>query len=294
MRASANNSFACFPRVSLLGLAVFAVASLLLAWPSFAQFTDPDANIGARPELLKDVSIDQRLNQQVPLDLRFRDEHGQPVVLNQYFGGKPVVLSLVYYTCPMLCTDELNGLDRALKAIPMTVGKDFNVLTVSIDPSDTAVMAEAKQTLYTSMYGRPEAAAGWHFLTGEESQIKTLADAVGYHYAYDPQSKQFAHAAAVMVLTPDGRLSRYFYGINYPSRDLRLGIEDASGGKIGSAVDAVLLFCYHYDPHTGKYGLIVSRAIQIGAGLTILFIGGLLFVLTRNGNQRFALPQRHA
>jgi protein SCO1 len=293
MHVSAHNSSACFSRTSRLGFAAFALASLLLARPSSAQFTDPDANIGARPELLKDVSIDQRLDQQVPLDLRFRDEHGKQVVLNQYFSDKPVVLSLVYYTCPMLCTDELNGLDRALKAIPMTVGKDFNVLTVSIDPSDTAVMAEAKQTLYTSMYGRPEGAAGWHFLTGEDSQIKALASAVGYHYAYDPESKQFAHAAAVMVLTPDGRLSRYFYGINYPSRDIRLGIEDASGGKIGSAVDAVLLFCYHYDPHTGKYGLIVSRAIQIGAGLTILFIGGLLFVLTRN-NQRLALPGRHA
>jgi protein SCO1 len=280
--------------LSRASLAACALALLLLARPAAAQFTDPDANIGTRPELLKDVSIDQRLNQQVPLNLHFRDEHGQPAVLSQYFNGKPVVLSLVYFSCPMLCTDELNGLDRALKAIPMNIGSDFNVLTVSIDPTDTAVVAEAKQTLYTGMYGRPGAAAGWHFLTGENSQIKSLADAVGYRYAYDAESKQYAHAAAVMILTPEGKVSRYFYGINYPSRDLRLGLAEASDGKIGSPVDAVLLFCYHYDPHTGKYGLMISRAIQIGAGLTILFIGALFFVLTRSGSNRFALPHRQA
>jgi len=192
----------------------------------------------------------------------------------------------------MLCTDELNGLDRSLKAIPMTIGKDFNVLTVSIDPTDTPLIAEAKQTLYTGMYMRPGAAAAWHFLTGENSQIKALTDAVGYHYAYDAQSKQFAHAAGIMMLTADGKVSRYFYGIQYPSRDLRLGLEDASNGKIGSPVDAVLLFCYHYDPHTGKYGLIISRVMQIGAAVTVLFIGGLLLFLMRS--DRFSLPHRHA
>jgi protein SCO1/2 len=290
MRTSASNSARFAWCASRVCPAAFALASLL-AHPAVAQFTNPDQNIGVRPELLKDVSIEQRLNQQVPLDLHFRDEHGHPAVLSQYFDGKPVVLSLVYFSCPMLCTDELNGLDRTLKAIPMTVGKDFTVLTVSIDPTDTTVVADSKQTLYTSMYGRPGAAAGWHFLTGEDSQIKALAAAIGYHYAYDPDSKQFAHAAAVMILTPEGRISRYFYGINYPSRDMRLGLADASDGKIGSPVDAVLLFCYHYDPHTGKYGLIISRVVQIGAGLTILFIGALLFVLTRGGSP---LPHRRA
>jgi protein SCO1/2 len=294
MRTPVSNSDRFVSCASRVGLAAFALASLLVARPAVAQFSDPDQNIGVRPELLKDVSIDQRLNEQVPLDLHFRDEHGHPVVLSQYFDGKPVVLSLVYFTCPMLCTDELNGLDRTLKVIPMDIGKDYNVLTVSIDPTDSTVVADAKQTLYTSMYGRPGAAAGWHFLTGEDSQIKALAAAVGYHYAYDAQSKQFAHAAGVMILTPEGKLSRYLYGINYGSRDMRLALTDASDGKIGSPVDAVLLFCYHYDPHTGKYGLIISRVVQIGAGLTILFLGALLFVLTRSGGNRFAVPHRHA
>jgi protein SCO1 len=196
-----------------------------------------------------------------------------------------VILSLVYFSCPMLCTQELNGLDRSMKLIPLTIGKDFNVVTVSIDPTDEPVMAEAKQALYTGMYGRPGAAEGWHFLVGQDSQIHALADAVGYHYAYDSQSKQYAHAALILVLTPDGKISRYFYGITYPSRDLRLGLEDASNGKIGSPVDQILLFCYHYDPHTGKYGLVISRVIQIAGALTILGIGGMILILSRGKHE---------
>jgi protein SCO1 len=265
-------------------------AALLGAVPAGAQIMDPTQNIGVRPELLKDVSIDQRLNQQVPFDLKFRDEHGQPVTLGQFFiPGKPVVLSLVYFSCPMLCTEELNGLDRSLKLIPMSIGKDFQVVTVSIDPTDEPILAEAKRDLYTGMYGRPGAAQGWHFLTGENSQIKALADSVGYHYAYDPDSKQFAHAALVMVLTGDGKISRYFYGVNYPSRDLRFGLEQASNGKIGSPVDQVLLFCYHYDPNTGKYGLIISRVIQLGGAVTLLGVGALIFFLSRGEN--YSVPR---
>jgi protein SCO1 len=269
-------------------------AALLCAQPAGAQIMDPTQNIGIRPELLKDVSIDQRLDQQVPFDLTFRDEHGRLVRLGQFFTpGKPVVLSLVYFSCPMLCTEELNGLDRSLKLIPMSIGKDFEVVTVSIDPADEPILAEAKQELYTGMYGRPGAAKGWHFLTGENSQIKALADSVGYHYAYDPDSKQFAHAALIIVLTGDGKISRYFYGVNYPSRDLRFGLEQASNGKIGSAVDQVLLFCYHYDPNTGKYGLIISRVIQLGGALTLLGIGALIFFLSRGEN--YSVPRsRHA
>lgn len=274
-------------------LAVAGLA-LLCAKPAPAQIMDPTQNIAVRPDLLKDVSIDQKLNDQVPLDLKFRDEHGNPVSLGQFFTpGKPVVLSLVYFSCPMLCTEELNGLDRSLKLIPMSIGKDFQVVTVSIDPTDEPIMAETKQELYTGMYGRPGSASGWHFLTGENSQIKALADAVGYHYAYDPDSKQFAHAALIIVLTGEGKISRYFYGVSYPSRDLRLGIEDASDGKIGSPVDQVLLFCYHYDPHTGKYGLVISRVIQLGGGITLLALGLLVFFLARGEN--YALPRsKHA
>jgi protein SCO1/2 len=268
-----------------------AVTLALCPAAARAQFTDPMQNLGKRPDLLKDVSIDQKLNSSIPLNLVFRDEHGRSVELGEYFGRKPVVLSLVYYTCPMLCTQVLNGLDRALKEIPMSIGKDFNVVTVSIDPADRPVLAEAKQALYTGMYGRPGAAQGWHFLTGDEPQIKQLADAVGFRYAYDPDSKQFAHAAGIMLLTPQGKISRYYYGVQYPVRDLRLGLVEASQGKIGSPVDRILLFCYHYDPHTGKYGLLISRIIQLAGILTVL-IGGIFLILLFRGEHYALRGQR--
>ncbi|HXJ16372.1 MAG TPA: SCO family protein [Candidatus Polarisedimenticolia bacterium] len=268
-----------------------AVTLALCPAAARAQFTDPMQNLGKRPDLLKDVSIDQKLNSSIPLNLVFRDEHGRSVELGRYFGRKPVVLSLVYYTCPMLCTQVLNGLDRALKEIPMSIGKDFNVVTVSIDPADRPVLAEAKQALYTGMYGRSGAAQGWHFLTGDEPQIKQLADAVGFRYAYDPDSKQFAHAAGIMLLTPQGKISRYYYGVQYPVRDLRLGLVEASQGKIGSPVDRILLFCYHYDPHTGKYGLLISRIIQLAGILTVL-IGGIFLILLFRGEHYALRGQR--
>lgn len=269
-----------------------ALASALLAHPSTAsaQFTDPTQGIGVCPELLKDVGIDQKLNNTIPLGLTFRDEHGRTVELGQYFTGKPVILTLVYYNCPMLCTQVLNALDRSMQLIPMEIGKDFNVLTVSIDPTETPRLAEAKWALYTGMYRRPGGPQGWHFLTGDEPQIKQLADAVGFRYAYDPDSKQYAHASAIMLLTGEGKISRYFWGVTYPERDLRLGLVEASEGKIGSPVDQVLLFCYHYDPHTGKYGLLVSRMIQLGGLLTVL-IGGLFLILLFRG-EHYALPGR--
>ncbi|HEX4075499.1 MAG TPA: SCO family protein [Candidatus Acidoferrales bacterium] len=272
-------------RIRLAGAALVASALLLLPSLASAQLLgdpmNPTQNLGFHPDLLKQVSIDQKLNESIPLNLTFRDEHGKTVELAQYFGSKPVILTLVYYSCPMLCTQVLNGLDRSMENIPLTIGKDFNVVTVSIDPTERPVLAEAKQELYTGMYERPGAAQGWHFLTGDEPQIKTLADAVGFHYAYDPDSKQYAHAAAIMLLTPDGRISRYFYGVTYPERDLRLGLVDASSGKIGSPLDAAMLYCYHYDPHTGKYGLLISRVIQVSGALTILLGGIGLFVLFR-------------
>ena len=270
----------------LIGIAIVSALFLFLhVSPSDAQFTDPAQGVGVRPELLKEVGVDQKLNDSIPLDLTFHDEHGNLVALRQYFGSKPVILALVYFNCPMLCTQVLNGLDRSLELIPMSIGKDFNVLTVSIDPTDRPVLAEAKQAVYLGMYGRPGAAQGWHFLTGDEPQIKQLAAAVGFRYAYDPDSKQYAHASAIMMLTPDGKLSRYFYGISYPERDLRLGLVEASQGKIGSPVDQALLFCYHYDPHTGKYGLLISRVLQLAGGLTVLCGGIFLAVLFRSGRQ---------
>jgi len=265
----------------------------LLAYPAAcaAQLTGPVQNIGVRPELLKEVGIDQKLNDVIPLGLTFRDENGNPVKLSQYFGQKPVLLSLVYYNCPMLCTQVLNGIDRSLRYVPMDIGKDFEVVTVSIDPSESPKLASAKRDLYVGIYGRPGAAEGWHFLTGDESQIKQLANAAGFRYAYDADSKQFAHASVIMILTPEGKISRYFYGIQYPSRDVRLGLVEASEGKIGSPVDQILLFCYHYDPITGKYGLLVSRVIKAGGLLTMLAIGVLVLVLRRG--EHYELPRRN-
>jgi protein SCO1/2 len=284
--------FSASGRAASLGVWLIAAATVIAFLPSStdAQLQGPVQDIGVRPSLLKEVGVDQKLNQSIPLDLAFRDEHGKPVQLGEYFGKKPVILSMVYYNCPMLCTQVLNGLESGLKLIPMDIGKQFDVVTVSIDPLERPVLAEAKQALYTGLYGRPGAAAGWHFLTGDEQQIRQLANAVGFRYAYDPDSKQFAHASAITLLTPEGKISRYFYGIEFPSRDLRLGLVEASAGKIGSPVDQVLLFCYHYDPSTGKYGLLISRLIQAAGAATVLAIGALILVLYRK--EHYALPER--
>lgn len=287
------NLFVTKAPASLCGRSIVAVLALVLALLPLstpAQLQGPVQDIGVRPSLLKEVGIDQKLNQSIPLDLVFRDEHGKPVRLGEYFGQKPVILSMVYYNCPMLCTQVLNGLESSLKLIPMDIGNQFNVVTVSIDPTERPVLAEAKQALYTGLYGRPDAAQGWHFLTGEEPQIRQLANALGFRYAYDPDSKQFAHASAIMLLTPEGKISRYFYGITFPSRDMRLGLVEASEGKIGTPVDQVLLFCYHYDPSTGKYGLLISRLIQLAGAVTVLAIGSLILVLYKK--EHYALPER--
>ncbi len=261
-------------RLGALGLTLLlCVAVFLASGVSRAQT--------ARPALLTDVGINQKLNERVPLDLSFRDDTGNTVRLREYFGEKPVILSLVYYDCPMLCTQVLNGLERSLQGISLDVGKQFNVVTLSINPRETPGLAAVKKRIYAGMYGRRLAEQGWHFLTGEEEAIKELARAVGFHYAYDPESGQYAHATAIMVLTPDGRLSRYFYGIQYPSRDLRLGLVEASAGKIGTPVDQLLLFCYHYDPATGKYGLVILNLVRAAGLATVLAIAGLVLVLFR-------------
>ena len=278
--------------VLLASLAV-AAAFLSVAPGAAGQLaSDPMQSVGVRPELLKQVGIDQKLNQTIPLNLAFRDENGNRVELEQYFGQKPVILTLVYYNCPMLCTQVLNGVESGLKELPTDIGKQFDVVTISIDPTESHVLAKVKKEMYVGMYGRPGAAEGWHFLTGDEAQIKQLADAVGFRYAYDPDTKQFAHASAIMLLTPEGKISRYFYGIQFPSRDLWLGLVEASEGKIGTPVDQVLLFCYHYDPATGKYGLLISRVIQAGGALTVLILGIAMVILFRG--EHYALPQRKA
>src|SRR5438094_1749677 len=217
-----------------------------------------------RPAGLRDVGLDQKLNERLPLNLQFRDEAGQVVRLGDYFGNTPVILTLNYFDCPMLCPLVLNDVLRAVRAIPLALGKDFRVLTVSIDPHDIAAVAAVKQQSYVERYGRPGAADAWHFLTGDEETIESLARAVGFRYVFDLQSRQYAHTAGIMVLTPDGRLARYFYGVEYSPRDLRLALVEASQGRIGSLADQILLFCFHYDPASGRYTLVMLNAVRAG------------------------------
>jgi protein SCO1/2 len=275
----------------VLHLGILAVAQALLPVayaqqaPAMAQTGMPGLrpdNSKVLPPLLQGIGIDQRLNEQVPLELQFRDETGKGVRLGDFFGKKPIILSLVYFDCPMLCTMAENGLLHSLQEVKFTVGREFDVLTISFDPRDTAELAAAKKAVYVGLYGRKGAERGWHFLTGDEASIEQLTRAVGFRYRYDPASKQFVHATGIMLLTPQGKVARYFYGIFYPARDLRLGLVEASVNKIGSPVDEVLLFCCRYDPATGKYGVVVSRVIQISGLMTILFIGGLILALSRS------------
>ncbi len=238
------------------------------------------------PPQLMDVGIDQRLNNQVPLDLVFHDETGKTVRLGDYFGKRPVILSLVYYNCPQLCPMVENGLLESLNQVRFNIGDQFNVLTVSFDPKDTPLQAFAKRATYLSMYNRKGAAAGWHFLTGDEASIAALTKAVGFRYRYDSKIDQFSHATAIIVLTPQGKVSRYFYGIRYPAGAVRLALVEASQGKIGNPVDAVMLFCSHYDPATGKYSLLISRVLFIAALVTVILLGGLLLVLFLSGRRK--------
>ena len=235
----------------------------------------------AKPGLLSRVGIDQHLNQQVPLDLTFTDETGREVKLGEFFGRRPVVLALVYYECPMLCTQVLNGLVSALGVINFDVGREFDVVAVSINPKEGPGLASQKKQAYVDRYKRPQSAAGWHFLTGKEENIQRLAAAVGFRYAFDEQIQQYAHGAGVEVLTPHGVISKYFYGIEFSARDLKFGLIEASEEHIGSPIDDVLLLCYHYDPTTGKYGVIAIDAVRIGGIATMLALGTFVFVSLR-------------
>jgi len=248
----------------------------------------PPANV--RPPGLKNVGIEQHLDEQIPPALTFRDEAGKAVTLEDYFGKKPMILNLVYYQCPMLCGEVLTGLESALRVLKFDVGKEFDVLTVSFDPKETPEMASAKKAEFLKRYGRPGAARGWHFLTGPAASIDALTKAAGFQYQYDPKSGQFAHATAIMVLTPEGKIAQYYYGVEFAPKDLRLGLIQASENKIGTVVDQVLLYCYHYDPDTGKYGAIISRVLQLAAGATVLILGTFLIVMFRMGPTNSGRP----
>jgi len=242
----------------------------------------PPANL--RPPGLKHVGIEQLLNEQIPPNLTFRDESGNAVRLGDYFGRKPLILNLVYYQCPMLCSEVLSGLESALRVLKFDVGNQFDVLTVSFDPKETPEMAAAKKAEFLKRYERAGAAAGWHFLTGPQSSIDALTQAAGFQYEYDAKTGQFAHGTAIMVLTPEGKIAQYYYGVEFAPKDLRLGLVEASQNKIGTVVDEVLLYCYHYDPDKGKYGAIVSRILKLAAAATILLLGTFLIVMFRLGS----------
>jgi protein SCO1/2 len=269
-------------RNGLFALAL-AVCASVCAWSQAAPKLQPgDSVANQKPSILDQVGLDQRLNQQVPLDLAFVDDNGQAVQLQQYFGSKPVILMLVYYQCPMLCTQVLNGFTGAMNGIVrFNIGREFNVVTVSIDPRDTPQDAAASKKRYLQRYRRAGAAEGWHFLTGKKDQIDALAQSVGFRYAWDPEIKQYAHASGLMLLTPSGRVAQYYYGIEYAPRDIQFGLIEASKGKIGNVVDQVLLYCYHYDPRQGKYGAAVFNVLRLSALATVLALGGFMLIMFR-------------
>jgi protein SCO1 len=280
---------------------LFAFCLLLFAF-CFSASAQPGREMegplyGPRPELgqrdnglpkaLEKVGIDQKLNAQVPLDLPFRDENGNEVKLGQYFSkGKPVILTLVYYECPMLCSQVLTGLLGGMKAMTFSAGKEFEVVTISFDAKEKPDLARKKKETYLKSYGREGAEKGWHFLTGEQASIDAITEAVGFRYAFDEPTKQFAHASVIMLLTPEGKVSRYYFGVEYAPKELRLGLVEASENKVGTIADALLLYCFHYDPSTGKYGLVIMNLVRFGGALTIIGIVGMLILLKRQNRKR--------
>lgn len=266
------------PRLRVKWFLMFLLATM----PIFAQ-----TNSATPPQLPGKVAIDQKLNAQLPMDLMLRDESGRVVRLGQYFNhGRPVLLNFMYYRCPMLCPMVMDGIANGLTELRFDIGREFDVITVSVDPRDTPEQATAKKETYVKRYGRFGAANGWHFLTGPESAIKKLTNTVGFQYAYDIKMDQFAHGAVLLAVTPQGRVSRYLYGFEYKARDLRLALVEASAGKIGNASDAILLLCYHYDPATGKYSRSAMNFVRAGGVATILSLAGFIFIMIRKEHSR--------
>ncbi len=267
-------------RFAALTWMLVGTAAVLSAQGRF--FQGPIGNPASlAPEQLKDVGFDQKLDSQLPLDLAFRDETGRNVRLREFFGSKPVLLAPVYYECPMLCSQTLQGMVGSLKAVSFNAGAEFEVVVVSFDPTETPAQAAKRKDLYARRYGRAGAEKGFHFLTGEEATVKQLMAAMGFRYTYDVKTKQYAHAAGILVATPEGRISRVLYGIEPAPRDLRLGIIEAAAGKIATPADQVLLYCFHYDPATGKYSVVVMNVLRLAAAATVLALGALLLLFIR-------------
>jgi len=263
---------------------LFLTSALAQGWGQGPPPRHAPIPAGEKPRDLEEVRIDQRLDEPLPLDAVFRDENGDEVKLGAYFGSKPVVLALVYYSCPMLCNQVLNGMTSGLDVLKaFSIGKEFEVVTVSFDARETPELARQKKETYIKWYKREGAAEGWHFLTGDQRNIDRLTEAAGFHYKWDEKTTQFIHASGIMIATPDGKLARYFYGIEYAPKDLRLGLVEASAGKIGSPVDQLLLYCYHYAPASGKYGAAVMNIMRMGGAATVIAIIAMFIVFRIRG-----------
>ena len=269
-----------------LGLWVLGLGSIAGAQPGYPSGYSGSTQTPGRvstdvPPQLKDVTFRQRLDAALPLDAVLTDESGRPVTLGQFFGRRPVVLAFVYYSCPMLCTQVMNGLSSALKVMPFSAGHEFDVVLISFDPRDTPAIAAEKKRTHLAYWSTERDAAAWHFLTGDEASIRRVTSAAGFTYRWDEQTGQFAHVSGVLVVTPDGRLSRYFYGVEYSPKELRMALVESGQGRIGSVIDELLLYCFHYDPESGRYGLLVMNLVRLGGVLTVLFIGGFILLMRR-------------
>ncbi len=270
--------------------AAIAALTMLGSAPALAQMTGAPApgyrrDVGtpasAIPAPLREIGFDQKIDDRLPLDVELRDESGRQVRLGEYFGTRPVVLAFVYYDCPMLCTQVLSSMTSTFGVLALDPGRDFEIVVVSFDPRETPALAAEKKALYVERFGRPGTEAGWHFLTGDDAPVKRLTAAAGFRYVWDEKSGQFAHPSGVIVTTPDGRLARYLFGLEYGPRDLRFALIEASEGRVGSAVDSLLLYCYHYDPMTGRYGLVIMRALRVAGAATVLLLGAFITVMVR-------------
>jgi protein SCO1 len=301
MRASksfgASVSFVAF--VSFVLTLSLSTSAQMTGAPAAGYKREPAATASSMPPALRQIGFDQNVNRRLPLDTAFRDEDGNTVRIGEFFGARPVVLAFVYYDCPMLCTQVLNAITSTLGVLALDAGRDFDVVLVSFDPREQPSLAATKKAEYLARYKRPGTERGWHFLTGKEPAIKRLTGAAGFRYVWDADTKQFAHPTGILVVTPDGRIARYLFGIEYGPRDLRFALLDATEGKVGSVVDSLLLFCYHYDPMTGRYGFVIMRALRIAAVATVLLLGAFIAVMIRRDRARprppaqpgFATPQ---
>ena len=284
-----SRAFVFFVALAWLELNEPLLRAQMTGAPTAGYKLEPGITSSTMPRPLREIGFDQNLDQYVPLDVPFRDESGRTVRLADYFGSRPVVLVFAYYDCPMLCTQVINGLSTALNILSLAPGKDFEIVTVSFNPRDTPATASAKKAVYLERYTRDGAARAWHFLSGDEPSIDRLTKAAGFRYVWDAETKQFAHPTGIIVLTADGRLSRYLFGIEYGPRDLRYALVEASAGGVGNAVDTLLLYCYHYDPMTGRYGFVVMRAVRIAGAATVLALVSFIIVMVRKEKRAASL-----